>query len=72
MIEFATQRCKVAESDRQSEEVASFLIGVAVGWNKLRAVPAIQTGFASRLPELRGACSSLRKRIDAVLRLRGQ
>ena len=32
-----------------------------VGWNKLRAVPAIRTGYDSRLPEQRGACSSLRK-----------
>jgi hypothetical protein len=32
---------------------------VTVGWNKLRAVPALRTFFDSRLPELRCACSSL-------------
>ena len=30
-----------------------------VGWNKLRAVPANFTDFHWRLPERRGACSSL-------------
>jgi hypothetical protein len=34
-------------------------VSFSVGWNKLSAVPAIQTGFDSQLPELRGACSSL-------------
>jgi len=42
-------------------EAVSFFIGMTVGWNKLRAVPAIRTGFDTRMPELRGACSSLRK-----------
>ncbi|MFT4557080.1 MAG: hypothetical protein ACI8P0_000599 [Planctomycetaceae bacterium] len=27
-------------------------MSIKVGWNKLRAVPAIRTGFDSRLPEL--------------------
>jgi hypothetical protein len=44
------------------EAAVSFLFGMTVGWNKLRAVAAIQADFDSRLPELRGACSSLRKK----------
>jgi hypothetical protein len=66
MIEVTTELCKVTAFDRRPEEVVSFSIGVTVGWNKLRAVPAIQLGFDSRLPELRRACSSLRERIDAL------
>ena len=32
---------------------------LVVGWNKLRAVPAVESQNAFKLPELRGACSSL-------------
>ena len=41
--------------------------GMIVGWNKLRADPAIRTGVDSRLPELRGACSNLRPKIKSSL-----
>jgi len=39
--------------------VREWLWFLLVGWNKLRAVPAVEYQNLFGLPELRGACSSL-------------
>jgi hypothetical protein len=52
----------LAALDRQPPEASRSVSTKAtkvVGWNKLRAVPAVVSQNALRLPELRGACSSL-------------